>query len=609
MNGDDDSFLVEKFEDDSLFAGINTPTAPLTSLGDISLFEDESKDTTFFSAVNNNNNNNNNVFINPGVPVRTGNAIQYHCDYCHKDISNVVRIKCSICTDFDLCVECFSVGAQINPHLKTHDYQVMDNMHFPLFTEDWGADEEQLLLEAIDINGLGNWVDIAEHVGTKTPADCRDHYFGIYLNVPTSPLPDTTYVLTTHEMILNAKKRKPVMVNPINLPSSEIHHNNTKTSGKSVSSKKPHEKPVTPTSAPLPNGNAVNDMKSHPLTDSVGYMKNRGEFETEWENDAEKLLANMIFDEEDSAEDRAIKVRVIDSYNEKLDERARRQKFILEHGLLDYRKLLHSEKKRTKDERSVLNAMKVFLQAMEKEEHEEISQGLLAEKMIRRRIEKLQNYRQNGLRTNADIETYESERKKRDADLSVRRTPYHYSYNNANAMRSGGRATSRYVNRDDPYVFNGSSTPTSTFNSTSSTPSSVASTPSNDKMKLKRKPGTPLEVDNLPGVESLSPKEKTLCSNLRLFPKQYLLIKETIINEHQKTGNLTRQQARLLFKIDVNKTGKVFDFIEDAGWLKPNIASATENDSNSNTNTPPNKENGNNNNSNTTTTPPIDTKA
>jgi hypothetical protein len=36
------------------------------------------------------------------------NAVKYHCDYCRKDISRGVRIKCAECTDFDLCVECFS---------------------------------------------------------------------------------------------------------------------------------------------------------------------------------------------------------------------------------------------------------------------------------------------------------------------------------------------------------------------------------------------------------------------------------------------------------------------------------------------------------------------
>lgn len=49
----------------------------------------------------------------------------YHCNYCHKDISGKIRIKCVICPDFDLCIECFSVGAEVTPHKSNHLYRVM----------------------------------------------------------------------------------------------------------------------------------------------------------------------------------------------------------------------------------------------------------------------------------------------------------------------------------------------------------------------------------------------------------------------------------------------------------------------------------------------------
>lgn len=49
----------------------------------------------------------------------------YHCNYCHKDISGTIRIKCAKCPDYDLCVECFSVGAETYPHKCNHPYRVM----------------------------------------------------------------------------------------------------------------------------------------------------------------------------------------------------------------------------------------------------------------------------------------------------------------------------------------------------------------------------------------------------------------------------------------------------------------------------------------------------
>lgn len=52
-------------------------------------------------------------------------AVRYHCNYCGKDISNVIRIKCAVCQDFDLCIQCFSVGVEIAGHKNNHDYHVM----------------------------------------------------------------------------------------------------------------------------------------------------------------------------------------------------------------------------------------------------------------------------------------------------------------------------------------------------------------------------------------------------------------------------------------------------------------------------------------------------
>lgn len=76
---------------------------------------------------------------------------QYHCDYCRKDISSTVRIRCAECADFDLCLECFSVGVEVYPHKNNHKYRVIDHVTTPIFEEDWGADEELLLLEGIEM--------------------------------------------------------------------------------------------------------------------------------------------------------------------------------------------------------------------------------------------------------------------------------------------------------------------------------------------------------------------------------------------------------------------------------------------------------------------------
>ena len=42
------------------------------------------------------------------TPSIVSKGVQYHCDYCRKDMTGAVRIKCAECANFDLCVECFS---------------------------------------------------------------------------------------------------------------------------------------------------------------------------------------------------------------------------------------------------------------------------------------------------------------------------------------------------------------------------------------------------------------------------------------------------------------------------------------------------------------------
>jgi hypothetical protein len=50
----------------------------------------------------------------------------------------------------DLCLECFITGVELKGHQYSHNYRVIDNMHFPFFESGWSADEEYLLLEGLE---------------------------------------------------------------------------------------------------------------------------------------------------------------------------------------------------------------------------------------------------------------------------------------------------------------------------------------------------------------------------------------------------------------------------------------------------------------------------
>jgi transcriptional adapter 2-alpha len=78
----------------------------------------------------------------------------------------------------------------------------------------------------------------------------------------------------------------------------------------------------------------------------------------------------------------------------------------------------------------------------------------------------------------------------------------------------------------------------------------------------------PLDLNGCDGIDQLTASEQSLCSNLRIYPRAYMAIKQVIIRESEKRGRLKRREARALVRIDVNKLGKIYDFFVSKGWIK-----------------------------------------
>lgn len=78
----------------------------------------------------------------------------------------------------------------------------------------------------------------------------------------------------------------------------------------------------------------------------------------------------------------------------------------------------------------------------------------------------------------------------------------------------------------------------------------------------------PLNLANAASLHLLTPVEQMLCSELRILPKPFLIIKETLVSEFmRRNGNLKKREARDLIKIDVNKTSRIWDYLEQGGLL------------------------------------------
>lgn len=85
------------------------------------------------------------------------------------------------------------------------------------------------------------------------------------------------------------------------------------------------------------------------------------------------------------------------------------------------------------------------------------------------------------------------------------------------------------------------------------------------------------------GYELLSVKEREVCLQLGILPKQYMLMKDVLLRENFRLGFLTKTSAcKLLesfgmffchviifFHTDKSKASKLYDFLAYNGWIQP----------------------------------------
>lgn len=508
-------------------------------------------------------------------------------------------------------------------HQKSHAYRVMDILDFPLFDVEWGADEELLLIEGLEMFGIGNWEQISEHLGgTKSKYECCLHYVKTYIETQHWPLPDMT-----KEFDLESTRRS----------RKRLLDSVADKEKKSLINKGPIKYNKPPTSAPT----------NHEI---AGFMPGRHEFETEYDNDAEQYVKDMVFDENESEEDVLLKTTILDIYNTALDRRSDRKKFIFDRGLLDFKKIQLIDKKRPKEEKELHQKARPFARIQTAADYDSFVDGLLAESRLRQRIAQLQEYRLLGITTMKEASEYEKDKINRlnnlkltagrdiyylqhherakytaaavaAANASVNRPPSNstnapnyganesvvkapsrastpsrlqssFSSSSANneatsassiphasstGVRPGAAATTT-TTLSNTSSFTAATTSFSSSSSANAVPqasSSVitisptsssgaglgvnASPSSSDSgggaglgpsgsnhglMNLgsgadnnlanARKDSAPLDISQSEGYELLSPQEQTLCTSLRLLPRAYLVIKETLISEYQK---------------------------------------------------------------------------
>ena len=419
-------------------------------------------------------------------------------------------IHCAECTkpSTDLCLICFVTGRETGTHVNSHNYEIR-SLVFTLFEDRWSARDELNLLNATEEHGFGNWEEISKKVGRKTSEECQAHYLKFYINGSSSFIP-------------------------------KFEVNREQCWRRSLPLKKNDYRPS-------PDASHDSDVLS-----AVGYMAPRADFCIEYDNFAELDLKETEITtphctelEEHEDEDLivALNLSVADIYYRRLQERKLRKKVLRKYGLLDIACIKSLECRNNREEKVIRDALRKFMRFLHPDSYEQIVHSILFQKQIEARVELLKEYRNAGLKTFRNVCFYEKFKKQRQALV-----PKNKLVDEALLHKENPLASQVWLQRQ--------------LNRNKSAPAMPAMPP------INRKPSAPLNLEGTPQYDVLTDAEKNLCSAIRLMPEMYLEYRSMLQRESFLTKSGVRlQTARDLFKMDVNKTKRLYDFCVAQGFI------------------------------------------
>ncbi|CAK7349120.1 unnamed protein product [Dovyalis caffra] len=469
------------------------------------------------------------------------------------------------------------------------------SLSFPLFCPEWNTDEEILLLEGIEMYGFGNWTEVSEHVGTKSKSQCIDHYSAVYMDSPCFPRPDMSHVMgkTREELLAMAKgnaemkkeffalgeltpkqespfpakikseasKKEDLASHSLSILNAEVSSHMGSSSGNTFldASKKTSNmaqiKDEIKVEEPL-SDRSIREKKPRicgeegpSLTELSGYNFKRQEFEIEYDNDAEQLLADMEFKDTDTDAEHEMKLRVLHVYSKRLDERKRRKDFILERNLFYPDSF---EKNLSPEEKEIYQRYKVFMRFHTKEEHEELMKTVIEDHRIMKRIRDLQEARAAGCRTTGEAQEFIEQKRKKEAEESAQRAK--------ESMQAGAQTTGKLLQKPNldssPRGVVRSSTG---FNPSDKDSSSMIATQAISSSLDE------WDITGFIGADLLSESDKRLCCDLRILPAHYLKMLQIMSIEITKGTVTNKTDAHSLFKVESSKVDKVYDMLVKKG--------------------------------------------
>ena len=327
------------------------------------------------------------------------------CKICQKDVSNNIKFYCNTCSNFIFCINCFI----LSKHPKSHNYHIIDNLKFPLYTEDWSANEEHKLLSMVSKSGLNNWEEICKSMDNKGQVECESHYYSFYYTNKENPYPDEKkIILDDNKNIIND-----LLLSNKNL-NDEMILKYSSNQGNKVEENEEEEKRQKRNLRSLCVRKNSKGGRAESISEILGCKPKRKEFDNEFLNDTEIEISHLEFNEnnDDKEKDLKIKMDILQDYNLILKEREKRKQFIFEKGLLNFRRQNRIESKLSKDEYDLLLFMKPFNRFYENSDFYDLFEGIVIEQQLKlmlknlNKLENEKNSKSEKISTIEDIEKY-----------------------------------------------------------------------------------------------------------------------------------------------------------------------------------------------------------
>lgn len=467
---------------------------------------------------------------------------KFHCDICTSDCTNRVRISCHECENYDLCVNCFSQGKYSGKHRPYHAYRVVETHTYPILCNDWGADEELNLIKGCQTFGIGSWQDIAEFIGSRSKEEVKEHYEKYYLNSEYYPLPDITKndVTVSQEEFLQQRKAR-------------VEHFATL--------------PIPQLRKPFSSVPACHDIQ--------GFMPARMDFEHEFEDEAENSIKEMTFDAEDSKLSVELKLAVLDIYSQRLTTRQEKKRLIFKNNLMDYKKHVALDKKKSKESKDLLNRLKAFARIMTPNDFIKFSDDLVEELELRTRIDQLQEWRMNGITTLEAGAKYEKDKQQRNLTLErygndlTGGSGTRHSHQRAASMAAQLGISDNASNDQASKSAIVSKDKTLDLKELSKTEYILTDEDNATNNVPPRKLITAADFAHSNDFKLLSKQEQQICIHLKISPKSYIALKELLFRELlNKGGLITSSDFSKLAGLDTLKAIKLYDFFCAQGWVE-----------------------------------------